>query len=113
MPENAPAKMDDVPPKSRGAGDLYRHLYSGDDSIALCACRAGTRQRDGERTATSSLENRLAIENKTHRVHGGLSESIETLRISNLETNPVLGEFLKSRGDGCLVKAATVLLPAI
>jgi hypothetical protein len=38
----------------------------------------------------ASLGNRIAIENKTHRVHGGLSESIETLRISNLEISLVL-----------------------
>ncbi len=27
--------------------------------------------------------------------------------------NPVIGEFLKSRGDGCLKQSATVLLPPI
>jgi hypothetical protein len=44
----------------------------------------------GIEPAASSLGNRTAIENKTHRVHGGLSESIESPVISDFDMNIAL-----------------------
>ena len=48
------------------------------------------RAEDGIEPAMSSLGNWIAIENKTHRVHGGLSESTEKPEESKIKNNSCL-----------------------